>query len=70
MICNQLGFNGARRVVRNGYYGRGSGGIITLRNRGCDGGESSILDCDLQPVSASNSNCSHIEDVGLECLGM
>ena len=68
VICNQLGLNGARRI-RTGYYGEGSGGIVTLRNRGCDGGETDILNCDLELVSASNSSCHHVEDVGIECLG-
>ena len=69
VICNQLGFNGARRV-RTGYYGEGTGDIIAIRNRGCDGGETNILDCDLQSVSANDSECSHDEDVGIECLGL
>ena len=69
VICYQLGLNGARRV-RTGYYGEGSGGIVVLRNRGCDGGESDILDCDLQSVSISSLSCSHGEDVGVECLGL
>jgi len=68
VICNQLGLNGARRV-RTNYYGIGSGGIVALRNRGCDGGETNILDCDLQSVSANNTSCSHNKDVGIECLG-
>ena len=69
VICNQLGFNGARRV-RIGYYGEGVGGIVSFRNRGCDGGEADILDCDLQSISTSNSNCHHGQDVGIECLGV
>ena len=69
VVCNQLGLNGAKRV-RTGYYGEGSGGIVALRNRGCDGGESDILNCDLQSVSISNPSCSHSEDVGVECLGI
>ena len=69
VICNQLGLNGARRV-RTGYYGEGSGGIVSLRNRGCDGGETDILDCDLESVSTNPLNCSHDQDVGIECLGM
>ena len=69
VICNQLGLNGARRI-RTGYYGEGSGGIVAVRNRGCNGGETSILNCGLQSVSANNSECSHNEDVGIECLGL
>ena len=68
VVCNQLGLNGARRV-RTDYYGEGSGGIFALRNRGCDGGESNILNCDLQLVSITNPSCSHGQDVGVECLG-
>ena len=69
IICNQLGLNGARRI-KTGYYGAGSGGIVALRNRGCDGGESDILNCDLQSASTINLNCSHDQDVGIECLGV
>ena len=69
MICNQLGLNGARRI-RTGYYGRGIGEIVALRNRGCDGGETSILNCDLHSVFANNPYCSHNEDVGIECSGL
>ena len=69
VLCNQLNFNGARRV-RTSYYGEGLGDIVTLRNRGCDGGEASILNCDLQLAPANSSSCQHSEDVGIECLGM
>ena len=69
VICNQLGLNGARRIT-TGYYGEGSGEIITIKNRGCDGGETNILDCNLQSASANNLSCSHSEDVGIECLGL
>ena len=65
VICNQLGFNGARNV-RTGYYGEGSGGIVALQNRGCDGGERNFLDCDLSAAV----DCSHPDDVGIECIGM
>ena len=68
VICSQLGLNGVRRV-RTGYYGTGFGGIVAVRNRGCDGRETSILNCDLQLVSTSSLNCSHDQDIGIECLG-
>ena len=64
VICNHLGLNGARRV-RTGYYGEGSGGIVALSNRGCDGGEGNILDCDF----LLTLDCSHADDVGIECIG-
>ena len=64
VICNQLGFNGARSI-RSGYYGEGSGGIVTLSNQGCNGGEGNFLDCDLSAAT----DCIHASDVGIECLG-
>ena len=64
VICNQLGYNGAR-YVRTGYYGEGSGGIIEIRNRGCCGGERYFMDCDL----LASADCSHTDDVGVECIG-
>ena len=69
VVCNQLGLNGVRRI-RTGYYGEGSGETVALKNRGCDGGETNILNCDLQTLPANNLNCSHSEDVGIECLGL
>ena len=68
VICNQLGLNGVQRI-RTGYYGIGFGRIVAVRNRGCDGGETSILDCDLQLVTTNSLNCSHDQDIGIECLG-
>ena len=65
VICNQLGLNGAR-TVRTGYYGEGTGGIVAVRNRGCDGGEGNFFDCDLSFAL----DCSHTDDVGIECIGM
>jgi len=66
VICNQLGLNGAR-TVRTGYYGEGKNGkIVALKNRGCGGGERNLLNCDL----SLENNCTHAEDVGIECIGM
>ena len=64
VICNQLGLNGARNI-RTDYYGEGSGGIVALQNRGCDGGERNFLDCDL----STTLDCTHADDVGIECIG-
>jgi len=68
VICNQLGYNGARRV-RTGHYGQGNGNIVAYSDSGCGGGEDNVLNCDYHTVSEAD-NCTHEDDVGVECLGM
>jgi len=67
VVCNQLGLNGARRV-KTGFYGEGSNGIVVFGRTGCGGGEVNVLDCSY--TLAVVTECSHHEDVGVECLGM
>ena len=50
-------------VYSNAAFGSGSGSIF-LDNVGCNGGESSLLDC-----YYVSSTCSHSEDVGVRCQG-
>ena len=50
----------------NALFGSGSGSIF-LDNVGCDGSESSLLDCNY----VSGASCGgHTEDVGVRCQGM
>ena len=46
------------------HFGEGSG-FIFLDEVGCDGSETSLIQCN-HPEFASN-NCSHIEDAGVIC---
>ena len=45
-------------------YGQGNGSIL-LDDVACLGSESSLFDCNFDPVT---SDCSHREDAGVRCL--
>lgn len=49
----------------NALFGSGIG-YIFLDNVGCNGNESSLLDCSYD----STHNCGHYEDVGVRCQGL
>ena len=52
-------------VYPNAYFGEGNGTII-IDELECTGSESSIENCD---ASWFSHDCSHREDVGINCLG-
>ena len=47
-------------------FGGGSGPIF-LDNVVCSGGESSLLECQSNPIG--ENNCDHSEDAGVRCEG-
>ena len=49
------------------YFGNGSGDIV-LDNVVCRGTESSLLECDTNPLG--QHNCDHSEDAGVRCEGV
>ena len=49
-------------------YGRGSG-PVWLDNVRCLGNETRLLNCTHNGIAAISSYCSHIYDVGVQCLG-
>ena len=53
--------------VRQAFFGRGSGSIL-LDNVICRGTESSLLECNTNPVGIHN--CDHSEDAGVRCNGI
>ena len=48
------------------YFGNGSGDIF-LDNVVCNGTESSLLECNTNPIG--QHNCDHSEDAGVRCEG-
>ena len=48
------------------YFGSGSGAIL-LDNVVCRGTESSLLECNTNPIG--QHNCDHSEDAGVRCEG-
>lgn len=68
VACRSMGFSGGKMVrnwaTRSKY--RGGGGMkINMDDVKCQGGENSLLDCKFLPKA--RHNCSHGEDVVLEC---
>ena len=49
------------------YFGSG-GGAILLDNVVCRGTESSLLECNTNPIG--QHNCDHSEDAGVRCEGI
>ena len=51
----------------NAYYGVGSGPIY-LTDVSCTGSETSLLQCNSDPILSGG--CSHSEDAGVKCEGL
>ena len=66
VVCNQLGFDGAERALRNAYFGRGNG-PIWLDEVYCFGDESLLEYCGSNGIGNNNYNCGHHEDASVIC---
>ena len=66
VVCRQLGYTRAERVVGNAFFGQGVGNIW-LDEVACTGGEGNITQCSSNSVGAHN--CFHFEDAGVVCVG-
>ena len=51
------------------YFGMGTGNIL-LDNVRCSGRESSLLECNANPIGQPDGSCDHSEDAGVRCQGM
>ncbi|XP_062409301.1 HHIP-like protein 1 [Sardina pilchardus] len=66
VVCRQLGFPYALRVVKRGGLGAAAADVrILLDDVECDGTEKTLLDC--RHARVGKNNCSHQEDVGVVC---
>ena len=45
-------------------------GDILLDNVGCRGIESSLLECNANPIGQPDGGCDHSEDAGVKCQGI
>ena len=62
IVCRMLGFDSGK--VRNqAFFGQASGPIL-MGNVRCTGNETSLFDCSYLQC---NHNCSHDEDIGVDC---
>ena len=64
VVCRQLGFGPANAARGEVFYGQGSG-KIWLDDVNCTGTELTIEDCSHN--GWGNKNCTHIQDVGIQC---
>ena len=53
--------------LKLGYFGGSPSRSIHLDNVECDGTESSLLECQSNPIDVHN--CDHSEDAGVRCQG-
>ena len=49
----------------NAHFGQGSGPIL-LKNVGCTGSESNLIDCTHDPIGEIG-DCTHEDDAGVMC---
>ncbi|XP_060075932.1 neurotrypsin-like [Ylistrum balloti] len=65
VVCKQLGYRGGR-VTKNAFDAYGGGeGPIWMDDVSCDQEERRLVDCNFPGWEIEN--CSHYEDVGIEC---
>ncbi|XP_071503568.1 neurotrypsin-like [Diadema antillarum] len=65
VVCQMLGFEGGSNYSCCAGYGQGSGPIL-LDDVECNGTERNLADC--QHNGYKTHDCSHSEDVGVECI--
>lgn len=64
VVCNQLGYHGSAKVIKDGEFGPGTG-PIWLDQVFCRGNETLLEDC--IHWDWGEHNCEHSEDVGVIC---
>ncbi|XP_038060986.1 uncharacterized protein LOC119731787 isoform X2 [Patiria miniata] len=64
VVCRQLGITGNSRVFEKAHFGQGQG-QIWLDEVQCQGGENHLGECGHSRFGSND--CSHGEDVGVEC---
>ena len=67
VVCRQLGHNGGAVALKQAFFGSSPSRPIHLDNVGCNGSESSLLNCTANEVGVNN--CDHSEDAGVRCNG-
>ena len=68
VVCRQLGYSGGAVPLKQAFFGSNLSRPIYLDNVGCDGSETSLLNCAANEVGINN--CDHSEDAGVRCNGM
>lgn len=64
IVCRELGYRGSAFVVKDAYFGMGSG-PIWLDQVFCKGNETQLSEC--SHWDWGEHNCEHSEDVGVIC---
>ena len=61
-------YTGARAHRGPTQYGPGSGPVF-LDRLGCTGKEDALVNCEHRPLGFPNTDCTHLDDAGVECPG-
>ena len=64
VVCQMLGFRGAKKAPRGAHFGEGNGDIM-LDEVDCTGVETSIFDCGHNELYIHD--CKHNEDASVMC---
>ena len=65
VVCQQLGFSGAREASQSAKFGQGTG-TIWMDDVACTGTESLLQNCP-HLHGSDKHNCRHHEDAGVIC---
>ena len=69
VVCNMLGYKGARQSYRDSYFGNGTGQIL-FDEVACTSKEGSLLACRHRGIGGNgdvSSYCDHGDDAGVKC---
>ena len=67
MLCSSVSLSQITGVTSysNAHFGQGSGPIL-LKNVGCTGSESNLINCTHDPIGEFG-DCTHADDAGVVC---
>lgn len=68
VVCRQLGYVRASRILYRAYYGQAPGTQIWIDQIRCPNDAKSLLDCEPPPERWGEHDCSKSEDAGVDCL--
>ncbi|XP_071839533.1 scavenger receptor cysteine-rich domain-containing protein DMBT1-like isoform X3 [Apostichopus japonicus] len=67
VVCRELGYYGAERVLQSAEFGQGTG-KIWYDDVDCIGDEANLRYCSRAVTGSGINSCSHSEDAGVQCI--